>query len=173
MRDPERWLRRALAGDEEALESVLEGVVTPLFDLAFHLARAPGSAGELVVQGLRELARCVRGGGPLELEPLLLAARAVVAAALALPPAAQAGEHGLDALPAPDRLLLTVRLALEASPREVALILGIPEPLARARAGQALAALGQSARELREELDALAARHPLPRGLVDQALDGT
>ena len=167
-------LELALGGDEDALESVLGGLVAPLFDLALHLAdEHPGPAEEATVLALRELVRAVRSGSLPHPEPLMVAARHLVQSVddrRITPHGGGAFLAAVSKLQPGSRRALLVAYALDADPAELAYVLDLSVPDAASDKSHALKLLELSDERIVESLDALAAEVPLPRGLIDRAL---
>ncbi len=163
-------LEEALSGDEDALEAVLDGVVVPLFDLAFHWARSAESGADLVVTGLRELKRQIRLGRLEHPDPLLVAARGILATAPPIPSSDLPLHLQLDRVPLPDRQAALASAALEVSGADLAYVLGTTPKSAAEATSRARNLLRLTADALRDALDEEAAKTRFPRGLVDRAL---
>ena len=163
-RDP---LKLAQAGDEDCLEEILGNVCAPVFDLALHLF-GPKEAEGSAIAALRVLAQVIRSTEPLPSEePLTVAARALTEAA----PDTAPGEGGVASDLSPvRRRALVCALALDLTGQDLAYALNCTATEAQSHAQAAIEELGTSAESIRGRLDAFASKTPMPRGMVDHAL---
>ncbi|HMS18085.1 MAG TPA: hypothetical protein PKA37_14670, partial [Planctomycetota bacterium] len=155
----------ALEGDMDALEEVVGSLSAPTFDLAVHLfgASAEGPATE----ALEHLARTIQNGPPLPApDPLAIPARFLLDRAPHPPPSGSAFAD----LRKLDRAVLLLALALDLEGPSLAFALEMEEAQASHHLAQVLLTVA-SEDDARDRLDEVASRYPLPRGMVDRALE--
>lgn len=163
-------LELARAGDEDALEQVLGGIVAPIFDLALLRYHGRERAEVAVVDGLRAVADAIATGGP-EQTPLAEAARVVLAADADVPPLpgdASDLERRLETLPDDQRRAFLGQVVCDLDPAELTHAVGLPT--AGDLAASATAAVHQAGEDLKASVEERVGAFSLPFGLIDRAL---
>jgi hypothetical protein len=184
-------LERARGGEWDAFEDLLGQTVAPTFDAAIHLLDDPATAEAASEEALFGLLTAVRRGSFHHGDPLKFTARSLVRTArgasrspfaegfgpedltqLGLPPTDGRGRL-FGKQPELERFALTLDVALDLEPRDLAFALEKPEAEVAPALDRALQAVPVSSprNALRDLFDARAARHRVPPGLEDRVLD--
>ncbi len=161
----------AREGDEDAMEQVLGGVVAPLFDLALHRYRQPVRAELATVEGLQLLVSALRQGD-VSPSPVAVAARGVLRSGAETRPASIATdlERSLEALSVSQRTALLAAASCDLDAEELGHALEMDLDQAEELHREAATRFELDPAELRDALDQVAGRTPLPTGLVERAL---
>ena len=176
-------LERFRKGEDGALEAVLESVVAPLFDLACHLFGSKQEARQAAASALAALAANLQTGRYEGDSPLAGAAFSLLEKSTRIPDAddvidvawddeAELADitRKLSLLDPIDWRLAAAAGALDLEGLEWIEALGVDPEQGACRAETVVAGLGLSMDDFRDLLDARAARHKLPLGLVEAAL---
>jgi hypothetical protein len=161
-------LDRALAGDNEALEHVLEGIVAPLFDLAFHALGEVSEARAACAATLEALAEELRGGRSHHRDPLVHAAALFWRGQPATSPGRSLVlEPSSTVLSSRERRAALTVLVVDLEGEDLARALGISQAEAEKVASAAALKLGGHPEGWRDRLNQLAAATPMPPGMLD------